>query len=70
MTEKRLAVSFLAMIGLSLLAYTIFLVLQSKDYDCVDFKSQSEAQVEFKKHPTDIYHLDANHNGIACEILP
>ena len=43
---------------------------QFVDYDCINFKTQEDAQKMFNKYSYDKYFLDANHNGIACESLP
>lgn len=40
------------------------------DFDCIHFKNRNEAMNKFKQYPYDKYGLDANHNGIPCEILP
>jgi hypothetical protein len=43
------------------------------DKDCSDFPTQHKAQKYFKKHggpKHDPSHLDADHDGIACEDLP
>jgi hypothetical protein len=43
------------------------------DKDCSDFATQNQAQKYFKKHggpKRDPSHLDADHDGIACEDLP
>ena len=40
------------------------------DYDCADFSTQQEAQAEFESHATDVYRLDGDNDGIACESLP
>ena len=43
------------------------------DKDCSDFPTQAKAQKYFKKHggpKRDPSHLDADHDGIACEDLP
>lgn len=40
-----------------------------RDYDCSDFKNQESAQQMLQRYPTDPYHLDRDHNGIACEAL-
>jgi hypothetical protein len=40
------------------------------DLDCKDFPSQAAAQQNLKDNPSDPNHLDANHNGIACEDFP
>lgn len=55
-----------------LLAVYIFSIANAKvnDLDCADFKTQTMAQKEFNLHQTDIYGLDNNKNGIACELLP
>ncbi len=43
-----------------------------RDRDCSDFKTHAQAQRFFKKHHPrrDPHHLDADHDGIACESLP
>lgn len=44
-----------------------------RDRDCSDFSSQAQAQHFYKKHGGprhDPHHLDADHDGIACEDLP
>jgi Excalibur calcium-binding domain len=38
--------------------------------NCSDFPSQAAAQANLRANPSDPNHLDANHNGIACEVLP
>ena len=44
------------------------------DYDCIDFKTQKEAQEMYdktmKEKGRDVYRLDANKDGIACQSLP
>lgn len=40
------------------------------DYNCKDFDTQEQAQQVYEKYPTDIYHLDGDHDSIACESLP
>ncbi len=43
------------------------------DKDCSDFKTHRQAQRYFKKHggpKHDPSHLDADHDGVACEDLP
>jgi hypothetical protein len=43
------------------------------DKDCSDFPTQKKAQKYFKKHggpKRDPSHLDADHDGKACEDLP
>jgi Excalibur calcium-binding domain len=43
------------------------------DKDCSDFATHASAQKYFKKHggpKRDPSHLDADHDGIACESLP
>lgn len=55
-----------------LLVVYIFSIANNKinDLDCANFKTQVDAQTEFNSHDTDIYGLDNNKNGIACELLP
>lgn len=50
--------------------WLIIVSLSKKNYDCIDFKTQEEAQKVFKSHITDIYYLDGDDDGIACELLP
>ncbi|BCJ36664.1 hypothetical protein Athai_41670 [Actinocatenispora thailandica] len=40
------------------------------DLDCKDFKYQEDAQRVYNQDPSDPNHLDADHDGIACEHLP
>lgn len=42
-------------------------LMQKVDKNCSDFYSQQEAQTEFEKHSTDIYRLDGDKDGVACE---
>jgi len=44
--------------------------LFKKDYNCADFKTQREAQKMFEKDSKDIYRLDGDKDGVACESLP
>ena len=37
------------------------------DRDCKDFATQAQAQAALESHPGDPWHLDADHDGIACE---
>ncbi len=44
-----------------------------QDKDCADFKTHKQAQRYYKNHGGPRYdpsHLDADHDGIACEDLP
>lgn len=44
-----------------------------QDKDCADFKTHRQAQHYYKKHGGPRYdpsHLDADHDGKACEDLP
>lgn len=55
-----------------LLVTAFFLSYQKiriKDLDCKDFSTQDQAQQEIEKG-VDIYHLDADEDGQACETLP
>ena len=47
--------------------------MNSKNYDCSDFATHQEAQTFFEEshgEVDDVDHLDADHDGIACETLP
>ena len=37
--------------------------------NCSDFDSQAHAQWFYNQDPSDPYHLDADRDGIACEVL-
>jgi len=40
---------------------------QADQYDCASFGSQSSAQVELDRDPSDLNNLDADGNGKACD---
>ena len=40
------------------------------DLGCGDFVFQEDAQAEFNRDPSDPFRLDADDDGIACEVLP
>lgn len=40
------------------------------EYDCSDFSTQAAAQEVFDRHEDDIYRLDGDDDGVACESLP
>jgi hypothetical protein len=39
------------------------------DQDCSDFATQAQAQAVYNADPSDPNHLDADHDGVACETL-
>ncbi|TLW93906.1 excalibur calcium-binding domain-containing protein [Saccharomonospora piscinae] len=41
----------------------------AQDLDCANFSTQAEAQAEFDRDPSDPHRLDADDDGIACEVL-
>lgn len=41
-----------------------------EDLDCADFDTQAEAQAELEADPSDPHGLDADNDGVACELLP
>lgn len=44
---------------------------KASDYNCADFKTQAEAQSFFQKvGRNDLYGLDGDKDGEACEVLP
>ena len=52
-----------------------FCSAQKMDYNCSDFKTQSEAQGVYDRCKTlgknmDVFGLDGNKNGVVCESLP
>lgn len=70
-TDKFLALTFMT-ISIVLLILIIFMIKENRikpDLDCADFKSQPDAQKEFNSQKFDIYGLDNNKNGVACELL-
>ena len=43
------------------------LAASSNDLDCPDFGTRERAQLEFKKHSSDVHGLDGDGDGRACE---
>lgn len=46
---------------------------KASDYNCDDFSTQPEAQAFFEKvggDKNDVYRLDGDNNGVACQDLP
>ena len=70
LAPRRLAAPILALALLSAAAAQPAAAFQ--DRDCSDFKTHRQAQHFFKTHHPrqDPHHLDADHDGIACEDLP
>lgn len=60
----RFAVLALIVSGLVLVGPAV----QAVDYDCADFSTQAQAQKYLL--PGDPYRLDADGDGVACELLP
>lgn len=65
--KKSIILIYLFFIAIFLVVMSI--LINHKDYDCSDFKSQEEAQRMLRKHDKDIYHLDGNSDGVACNAL-
>jgi uncharacterized membrane protein len=73
---KKYIVSFITF--LILLITVIFIIVRivqaySKghtEYNCSDFKTQLQAQQLFEQNEKDVYGLDRDHDGLACEHLP
>jgi hypothetical protein len=42
----------------------------TEDLDCANFATQQEAQAELERDPSDPNYLDADGDGVACEIYP
>ncbi|WP_410667268.1 calcium-binding protein [Amycolatopsis sp. cmx-4-68] len=64
------AVAGLAFLGPVSVASAQLAVPLAADVDCSDFKYQEDAQAVLDKDPSDPNHLDADHDGIACDRLP
>jgi hypothetical protein len=45
-------------------------VAAAQDRDCNQFTTQAQAQAVYKANPADVYNLDADNDGVACEWLP
>jgi len=45
-------------------------VAAAQDRDCNQFATQAQAQAVYNSNPADIYNLDADNDGKACEWLP
>jgi hypothetical protein len=45
-------------------------VAAAQDRDCNQFATQAQAQAVYKSNPADLYNLDADNDGLACEWLP
>lgn len=55
-------------IAILVLGCVVFLIwMNFRDYNCADFPTQALAQWEFEHHATDIYKLDADGDGKACD---
>lgn len=65
-------------IAVALTFYTVFSLMwpmkvteekRGVEYNCADFTSQKYAQDIFSEYKDDIYKLDGDHDGVACESL-
>ena len=65
-TDKQIAL-FCGFLSLILITIIGFLIFNRTDYDCVDFKTQTEAQKKFAENKKDIFNLDSDVNGLACD---
>jgi MYXO-CTERM domain-containing protein len=54
-------------VAASVLAATPAFAASSDDYDCSDFRTQSQAQAVYDQDPSDPNGLDREGDGIACE---
>jgi hypothetical protein len=45
-------------------------VAAAQDRDCNQFATQGQAQAVYNANPADLYNLDADNDGLACEWLP
>jgi hypothetical protein len=60
----------LALAGAVILLVSLAPVAGAADLDCKDFPSQAAAQANLNANPSDPNHLDADHDGKACEAFP
>jgi hypothetical protein len=68
---RRALTTAAAVAGLAFLGPVSFAGAQTTgDLDCKNFRYQEEAQAVLDATPGDPNHLDANHDGVACESLP
>lgn len=71
---NKLSIVFLSVASILLLV-SVYKILTpvvkagKPDYNCSDFSTHREAQQFFEKD-NDIYRLDGDHDGEACESLP
>lgn len=61
-------VRVLVIVTTMLLSLAAYQPARAQDLDCGDFPSKAAAQRELDSHPSDIYGLDADHDGRACEL--
>lgn len=67
-TEKYIPIVLLIFL-LMFIVYFISKNIIKEDYNCSDFNNQEDAQQVYEKHQTDIYNLDRDGDGTACESL-
>ena len=65
-TDKQIAL-FCGFLSLILMTIVFFLIINRASYDCVDFKTQAEAQKKFTENRKDIFNLYSDENGLACD---
>jgi hypothetical protein len=65
---KRYKISLIFLGAFIFFMFTYIIVERLRDYDCKDFHSQPEAQAFFKSR-ADVYNLDNDGDGVACENL-
>jgi hypothetical protein len=70
MRTLRIATASAVIAAGAMLPATAVASAQGNDLDCSDFSTHQAAQQEFESHSSDIYRLDADNDGIACESLP
>jgi Excalibur calcium-binding domain len=63
---RHFAIVTAALVVLLVLAAPAF---AQADLDCGDFATQSEAQAELERDPSDPHGLDEDDDGVACESL-
>ena len=68
--RRVLLVRALLLAGSMLLLLAAPAYAQGHDFDCSDFGSQAAAQRVYDSVPGDLYRLDTDGDGVACEIVP
>lgn len=69
-TSKEIIIIIIFMSSCLLIAINLKGGEEFSDKNCADFQTQTEAQKVFEQNSEDIYGLDRNGDGVACNNLP